>query len=65
MKSCTTHHHACDCREQQLLDLVLFALVEIKNNAANRTRATMALNVINDEWRKLYSVTPDKDDRFQ
>lgn len=65
MKTCTTHHHACDCREQQLLDLVLFMIGEIKCNSANTFRAMQSINIVNSEWKKLYGVTPDKDTRFQ
>ena len=51
--TCTTHHHACDCREKLIRDALEFALESLDSHAIGEDAA-----LLRDMMDGLYRTTP-------
>lgn len=65
MKPCTTHHHACDCRERKLLAVLKPHLSLLRIEGLNGSEvAFQAFVDIDETWRELYGCSIEDDIRF-
>ncbi len=60
-KQCTTHHHACDCREKRLRKLISDLHKSIED-AGDRDRFEKIVDVF---WCKQYGCCFNDDKRFK
>jgi hypothetical protein len=54
MKPCTTHHHACDCRERALRDHLRQIADEMRHVSKRDPWAAVWLGELNRMWVELY-----------
>lgn len=63
---CTTHHHACDCRERKLLAVLKPHMTELKLEGLRGNKVALQAFVDVDEtWRELYGCSIEDDDRSE
>jgi hypothetical protein len=63
---CTTHHHACDCRERKLLAVLKPHMTELKLEGLRGNQiALQAFVDVDETWRELYGCSIEDDDRAE
>lgn len=63
---CTTHHHACDCRERKLLAVLKPHMTELKLEGLRGNQvAFQAFLDVDETWRELYGWSIEDDDRAE
>lgn len=63
--SCTTHHHACDCRERKLLETMGLVALELRDKGLKGNDvAFQAFVDIDEMWLELYGCSITDDKRF-
>lgn len=64
--NCTTHHHACDCRERKLLAVLKPHMTELKLEGLRGSQvAFQAFIDIDETWRELYGFSIEDDERAE
>jgi hypothetical protein len=63
-QNCTTHHHACDCRERKLLAVLKPHMTELKLEGLRGNQvAFQAFVDVDETWRELYGCSIEDDER--
>ena len=63
---CSTHHHACDCRERKLLAVLKPHMTELKLEGLRGNQiALQAFVDVDETWRELYGCSIEDDDRVE
>lgn len=62
--NCTTHHHACDCRERKLISVLKPHMTKLKLEGLRGNEiAFQAFVDIDETWRELYGCSIEDDCR--